>query len=99
MTTSWVFISSDYVIRFWHSHLYVLTSELIQSKSAVQRWKRNVSERGKAALKSTDSELFLSEKALFSADFLQFWTTLIQRLLELIRSETALISTNVFHVL
>ena len=34
LTTSCVFIISDYIITFWYSHLYVLISELIQNKSA-----------------------------------------------------------------
>ena len=34
-TTSSVFIISDYVITIWYSHLHVLISELIQSKSAL----------------------------------------------------------------
>ena len=33
MTTLCVFNISDYVITFWYSHLHVLISELIQSKS------------------------------------------------------------------
>ena len=35
MTTSCVFIISNYVISFWYSDLHVLISELIQSKSAL----------------------------------------------------------------
>ena len=33
ITISSVFITSDYVITIWHSHLHVLISDLIQSKS------------------------------------------------------------------
>ena len=35
MINSFVFITSDYVITFWYSHLHVLISELTQNKSAL----------------------------------------------------------------
>ena len=37
MTTSCIFVTSDYVITIWYSHLHVSISELIQSKSALDR--------------------------------------------------------------
>ena len=89
MTTSSVFITFDYVIIIWYSHLHVLISELIQSKSALKTQCFRVKKI------STDSKLIFSEIALI----FQFWTALIHRKLEVISSETELISADAFHVL
>ena len=35
MTTSSVFLNSDYFLKIWYSHPYVLKSELTQSKKTL----------------------------------------------------------------
>ena len=93
MTTSSVFINSDYVITILYSYLHVLMSKLIQSKSPLnQCWKSNVSELKKVTAEQTrnwfGSELELIRScfslkqrcsALKQRWIFQFWTALIQR--------------------
>ena len=92
MTTASVFITSEYVITIWYSHLIVLISELTQCKSALnQRWSSNFSDQRKSALISHDSELILSESVLFSADVFQvLWISAEKREI----SETALFNAD-----
>ena len=81
MKTSCAFITSDYVITFGYSHLHVLRSELIQSKSALnQHWKPNALEIKKSA--TLIQSRFFFEKELFKKALTlrkQSWSALKQR--------------------
>ena len=82
MSTSCVFITSDYFIRFWYSHLRFWNSEVIHSRSAlinaVRCWISKILKLRKSALNSADSEPIICETALIKADW---------RWLELISAE------------
>ena len=89
MTTSCIFISFHYVTTFWYSHLLVLVSQLIQSKSELNK-----------RFSTLKTQYFRADSFWISANqccILQFWTALAQRNSELISSKTALISADVFH--
>ena len=89
MTNLCVSITSYYVITIWYSHPHVLISELIHSKSAL--------DKGCSALKIPcfRAKKISAEQRWFSLEqrwILQFWTALIQR-------KSELISADVFHIL
>ena len=92
MNISSVFITSDKVLTVWYFHLQAITSELIQSKSALnQRWSalenlmfQNLKNQLWTAL--VQSWFYLKQHWFF-----QLWTALIS-------FETELISADVFHI-
>ena len=89
MTTSCIFIIFDYVISIWFSNPRMLISSLIQSKSLLNQHC--------SALKP---KCFGTEK--FNADQrwnFEFWTALVQKKSELIKSGTTLISAGILRVL
>ena len=103
MTTSCAFITSDHVITCWYSDLHVLISQLIQSKSALsQRCSALKTQCFRAKKISSELCWFRADSTwnnAFQRWNFQLWTPLILRKSELISSETALISTDVFHIL
>ena len=84
MTTSSVFITSDYVITIWYSYLHVLMSEIIQSKSALSQRCSALKQRWIfqfwTALTQRKPELISSETELISADvFHVLWSSAEKR--------------------
>ena len=103
MTTSCIIITSDYVITIWSSHIHVLISDLIHSKSALNQRCSALKTQCFRATKISDEHHWFRTDSLWNSPplswILQFWTDMNQRKSELISSETALISSDVLHVL
>ena len=64
MTTSIVFLTFDYVVTIWYSHLHVLISELIQSGSALNQ------RCSALKIQCFTTEKISAERRWFRADFL-----------------------------